>query len=66
MRILQLTNKSPWPPKDGGAIASMNLTKGFGFLGHKVTVLSMNTEKHRTKKKRYSGKPESFGRFPFC
>jgi len=51
MRILQLTNKSPWPPNDGGAIASMNLTKGFGFLGHKVSVLSMNTEKHRVKKK---------------
>ncbi|HBL73689.1 MAG: hypothetical protein A2W90_13250 [Bacteroidetes bacterium GWF2_42_66] len=51
MRILQLTNKSPWPPKDGGAIASMNLTKGFGFLGHKVTILSMNTEKHKAKKK---------------
>lgn len=51
MRILQVTNKSPWPSRDGGAIASMNLTKGFGFLGHKVTVLSMNTEKHRTKKK---------------
>ena len=51
MRILQLTNKSPWPPNDGGAIACLNLTKGFGFLGHKVTILSMNTEKHRSKKK---------------
>ena len=51
MRILQITNKSPWPSRDGGAIASMNLTKGFGFLGHKVTVLSMNTEKHKARKK---------------
>lgn len=51
MRILQLTNKSPWPPNDGGTIASLNLTKGFGFLGHKVSILSMNTEKHRSKKK---------------
>lgn len=51
MKILQLTNKPPWPPKDGGAIASLNLTKGFSFLGHKVTILSMNTEKHRVKKK---------------
>lgn len=51
MKILQLTNKNPWPPKDGGAIASLNLTKGFGFLGHKVTIVSMNTEKHRIKKK---------------
>ncbi len=46
MRILQLMNKVPWPPKDGGAIACMNLTKGFSMLGHEVTVLSMNTAKH--------------------
>jgi len=46
MRILQLMNKVPWPPKDGGAIACMNLTKGFSMLGHEVTVLSMNTSKH--------------------
>jgi polysaccharide biosynthesis protein PslH len=46
MRILQLMNKVPWPPKDGGAIACMNLTKGFSMLGHDVTVLSMNTSKH--------------------
>ena len=46
MRILQLMNKVPWPPKDGGAIACMNMTKGFSMLGHEVTVLSMNTSKH--------------------
>jgi glycosyltransferase involved in cell wall biosynthesis len=39
-------NKVPWPPKDGGAIACLNLTKGFSMLGHEVTVLSMNTSKH--------------------
>jgi len=46
MRILQLMNKVPWPPKDGGAIACLNLSKGFSMLGHDVTVLSMNTSKH--------------------
>lgn len=46
MRILQVTNKVPYPTKDGGAIACMNLTKGFSLLGHDVTVLSMNTVKH--------------------
>lgn len=46
MRILQLMNKVPWPPKDGGAIACLNMTKGFAMLGHEVTVLSMNTSKH--------------------
>jgi polysaccharide biosynthesis protein PslH len=46
MQILQLMNKIPWPPKDGGAIACLNMTKGFSMLGHEVTVLSMNTTKH--------------------
>lgn len=46
MKILQVTNKVPYPTKDGGAIACMNLTRGFSLLGHKVTVLSMNTAKH--------------------
>lgn len=46
MKILQVTNKVPYPTKDGGAIACMNLTKGFAHLGHEVSVLSMNTAKH--------------------
>lgn len=46
MKILQVTNKVPYPTKDGGAIACMNLTKGFSHLGHEVTVLAMNTLKH--------------------
>jgi glycosyltransferase involved in cell wall biosynthesis len=46
MKILQLTNKPPWPARDGGAIAILNLTKGFYRLGHQVTVLAMNTGKH--------------------
>lgn len=49
MRILQLMNKVPWPPKDGGAIACLNMTKGFSMLGHEVTVLSMNTSKHHVR-----------------
>jgi len=46
MKILQITNKPPYPVKDGGAIAVMNLTKGLARSGHDVTVLSMNTLKH--------------------
>ena len=46
MKILQVTNKVPYPIKDGGAIACMNLTRGFSLSGHKVTVLAMNTRKH--------------------
>lgn len=48
MKILQVTNKVPYPANDGGAIACMNLTRGFALLGHDVTVLAMNTRKHRT------------------
>jgi glycosyltransferase involved in cell wall biosynthesis len=46
MKILQVTNKVPYPTKDGGAIACMNLTRGFSLLGHQVTIFSMNTIKH--------------------
>lgn len=46
MHILQVTNKVPYPVKDGGAIACMNLTRGFSLLGHKVTIVAMNTLKH--------------------
>ncbi|HDR52753.1 MAG TPA: glycosyltransferase [Mariniphaga anaerophila] len=48
MKILQVTNKVPYPANDGGAIACMNLTRGFALLGHDVTVLAMNTRKHFT------------------
>lgn len=47
MKILQLTNKPPYPDIDGGAIAVLNLTKGLAGLGHKITVISMNTVKHQ-------------------
>jgi len=46
MKILQVTNKVPYPTNDGGAIACMNLTRGFALSGHDVTVLAMNTVKH--------------------
>ncbi len=49
MKILQVTNKVPYPTTDGGAIACMNLTRGFSLLGHKVTILAMNTMKHQVK-----------------
>ncbi len=46
MKILQLTNKLPFPPKDGGALATLNMTEGFLHHGHEVTMLAMNTSKH--------------------
>ena len=38
--------KNPWPEKDGGAIAMLNMVRGFHKAGHKVTVVSVNTPKH--------------------
>ncbi len=46
MKILQLTNKPPYPDRDGGAIAVLSHTRGLAQTGHEVTVLSMNTLKH--------------------
>jgi glycosyltransferase involved in cell wall biosynthesis len=46
MKIFQLCNKFPYPPKDGGAIAIYNLTEGLSKEGHSVTLLAMNTRKH--------------------
>ena len=48
IKILQLCNKFPWPAKDGGSIATFNLTKTFSSLGCEVTVLAMNSSKHKT------------------
>jgi len=46
MRILIIANKVPYPPKDGGSIATLSLAKNFVGLGHEVTILAMNTKKH--------------------
>jgi hypothetical protein len=46
MRLLFLTNKIPYPPKDGGSIATLGMITAFEQLGHEVIVLAMNTLKH--------------------
>jgi glycosyltransferase involved in cell wall biosynthesis len=46
MKILQLTNKIPYPPRDGGAIASITLARELAKAGNEVVVLAMNTSKH--------------------
>ena len=48
MRILQITNKVPYPDNDGGTIACLSMTKGFCSLGHQVSILAMSTLKHPT------------------
>lgn len=46
MRILFLCHKTPYPANDGGAIATLNMIKGFAHHGDDVSVLSMQTPKH--------------------
>lgn len=46
MNILVLTNKLPYPPRDGGAIATLNMLTGLANAGNQVTSLSINTTKH--------------------
>lgn len=46
MRILQICNRVPFPPKDGGCIAMNNLTQGLLEQDCLVKVLALNTKKH--------------------
>ncbi|MHC1702278.1 MAG: glycosyltransferase family 4 protein [Tenuifilaceae bacterium] len=47
MNILILTNKPPYPPKDGSSLATLNIIEGLSKTGINVTVLAMTTHKHK-------------------
>ena len=47
MHILQLCPRVPFPPHDGGAIAMYGVAAGLVWAGHRVTLLAINTPKHR-------------------
>ena len=46
MKILILANKLPFPPRDGGSIATLNMLLGLHYAGNDLTCLAMNTSKH--------------------
>ena len=46
MNILIIANKFPYPTKDGGSIATMNLAMGLHKANHNISILAMNTSKH--------------------
>ncbi len=46
LNVLFLCNKSPWPPKEGGAIAMNRLIEGLVEAGHSVKVLAVKSEKY--------------------
>jgi glycosyltransferase involved in cell wall biosynthesis len=47
LKILQITNRIPFPLNDGGNIAMYNVTKFLNKFGHQVILASLNTKKHR-------------------
>jgi polysaccharide biosynthesis protein PslH len=47
MKILQVCNKPPYPPHDGGSLAMYNLASALCRQGHAITVLAMETSKHK-------------------
>lgn len=48
MKLLILSTKLPYPPRDGGAIATLNLAAGLADTGVEVSMLTFNTSKHYT------------------
>lgn len=48
MKILILSKKNPYPPRDGEAIAILNMAQGLAASGHEIWLLTMNTTKHFT------------------
>jgi len=46
MNILILTNKLPYPPRDGGSIATLNMITGLHDAGNQITCMALNTSKH--------------------
>lgn len=46
MRILQLSAKPLYPPRDGGALASLHFVEMWRRLGWEVLTLAMSTPKH--------------------
>lgn len=49
MRILQLSHKGLTPP-DGGTLAVSSLTDSYAKLGHQVTLVCLETHKHKVNK----------------
>jgi len=47
MNILILTNKPPFPPKDGSSLATLNIIEGLTKSVNKLTVLAISTQKHQ-------------------
>ena len=52
MKVLQLSHKPPFPPKDGGCLAIDNITQGLINAGIDIKILTIETLKHPFEKDR--------------
>lgn len=52
MRVIQLCHKSPYPAKDGGCLAILNISQGLINAGIDLKILTIETLKHPFDKKR--------------
>jgi len=48
IKILQVSNRVPWPLNEGGNIGIYNYTKAYSELGHDVTLYCLDGQKHNT------------------
>ena len=48
MKILQVSNRVPWPLNEGGNIGIYNYTRAYAELGHEVTLYCLDGIKHNT------------------
>ena len=48
MKILQVSNRVPWPLNEGGTIGIYNFTKAFAEAGHEVHLYCLDAFKHHT------------------
>ena len=46
MKVLQLSHKPPYPPKDGGCLAIDNISQGLINAGVELKILTIETTKH--------------------
>ncbi|WP_222165362.1 glycosyltransferase family 4 protein [Edaphocola aurantiacus] len=53
MSILVLTNRIPYPLNDGGNLAVNNMLEGLLLQGAEVSLLSMNTTRHRVAEQQF-------------
>ena len=51
MKVLQLCHKSPYPAKDGGCLAILNISQGLLNAGIELKILTIETHKHPFVKK---------------